>query len=51
MVHSSGLSVTLSLGPAAAKPDLILKLERRAAPWIKDPDGPRWGQGRPPGES
>ncbi|XP_072633170.1 zinc finger protein 862 isoform X2 [Canis lupus baileyi] len=39
-----------SLGPAAAKPDLILKLERRAAPWIKDPDGPRWGQGRPPGK-
>ncbi|XP_040327564.1 zinc finger protein 862 isoform X1 [Herpailurus yagouaroundi] len=39
-----------SLGPAAAKPDLILKLERRAAPWIKDPNGPKWGKGRPPGK-
>nr|XP_054093530.1 zinc finger protein 862 isoform X4 [Callithrix jacchus] len=38
-----------SLGPAAAKPDLISKLERRAAPWIKDPNGPKWGKGRPPG--
>uniref|UniRef100_A0A2K6U2R5 Zinc finger protein 862 n=2 Tax=Saimiri boliviensis TaxID=27679 RepID=A0A2K6U2R5_SAIBB len=38
-----------SLGPAAAKPDLISKLERRAAPWIKDPNGPTWGKGRPPG--
>ncbi|XP_027429774.1 zinc finger protein 862 isoform X2 [Zalophus californianus] len=39
-----------SLGPAAAKPDLISKLERRAAPWIKDPNGPKWGKGRPPGK-
>ncbi|XP_046525788.1 zinc finger protein 862 isoform X1 [Equus quagga] len=39
-----------SLGPAAAKPDLISKLERRAAPWIKDPDGPKSGKGRPPGK-
>uniref|UniRef100_A0A5F8G2L7 Zinc finger protein 862 n=1 Tax=Monodelphis domestica TaxID=13616 RepID=A0A5F8G2L7_MONDO len=39
-----------SLGPAAPKPDLILKLERRAAPWIKDPNGPKWGKGRPPGK-
>ncbi|XP_078199597.1 zinc finger protein 862 isoform X3 [Callithrix jacchus] len=38
-----------SLGPAAAKPDLISKLERRAAPWIKHPNGPKWGKGRPPG--
>lgn len=37
-----------SLGPAAAKPDLISKLEQRAAPWIKDPHGPTWGKGRPP---
>ncbi|XP_023592679.1 zinc finger protein 862 [Trichechus manatus latirostris] len=37
-----------SLGPAAAKPDLISKLERRAAPWIKDPRGPKWGKGHPP---
>ncbi|XP_008064175.2 zinc finger protein 862 [Carlito syrichta] len=39
-----------SLGPAAAKPDLISKLERRAAPWIKDPNGPKWGKGHPPGK-
>uniref|UniRef100_A0A452SDC9 Zinc finger protein 862 n=2 Tax=Ursus americanus TaxID=9643 RepID=A0A452SDC9_URSAM len=39
-----------ALGPAAAKPDLISKLERRAAPWIKDPNGPKWGKGRPPGK-
>ncbi|XP_074049524.1 zinc finger protein 862 isoform X2 [Macrotis lagotis] len=39
-----------SLGPAAAKPDLISKLERRAAPWIKDPNGPKWGKGRSPGK-
>ncbi|XP_032339085.1 zinc finger protein 862 isoform X1 [Camelus ferus] len=39
-----------SLGPAAAKPDLISKLERRAAPWIKDPNGPKWGKGRVPGK-
>uniref|UniRef100_G3VZ04 Zinc finger protein 862 n=1 Tax=Sarcophilus harrisii TaxID=9305 RepID=G3VZ04_SARHA len=39
-----------SLGPAAAKPELISKLERRAAPWIKDPNGPKWGKGRPPGK-
>uniref|UniRef100_A0A8C4MR40 Zinc finger protein 862 n=1 Tax=Equus asinus asinus TaxID=83772 RepID=A0A8C4MR40_EQUAS len=39
-----------SLGPAAAKPDLISKLERRAAPWIKDPDGPKSGKGHPPGK-
>uniref|UniRef100_H0WPU2 Zinc finger protein 862 n=2 Tax=Otolemur garnettii TaxID=30611 RepID=H0WPU2_OTOGA len=39
-----------SLGPAAAKPDLISKLERRAAPWIKDPNGPKWGEGHPPGK-
>uniref|UniRef100_A0A5G2QL50 Zinc finger protein 862 n=1 Tax=Sus scrofa TaxID=9823 RepID=A0A5G2QL50_PIG len=39
-----------SLGPAAAKPDLISKLEQRAAPWIKDPHGPTWGKGRPPGK-
>ncbi|XP_043319988.1 zinc finger protein 862 [Cervus canadensis] len=39
-----------SLGPAASKPDLISKLERRAAPWIKDPHGPKWGKGRPPGK-
>nr|XP_045720043.1 zinc finger protein 862 isoform X1 [Mirounga angustirostris] len=39
-----------SLGPAAAKPDLISKLERRAAPWIKDPNGLKWGKGRPPGK-
>ncbi|XP_006164446.1 zinc finger protein 862 isoform X2 [Tupaia chinensis] len=38
-----------SLGPAAAKPDLISKLERRAAPWTKGPDGPQWGRGHPPG--
>ncbi|XP_045421024.1 zinc finger protein 862 isoform X3 [Lemur catta] len=37
-------------GPAAAKPDLISKLERRAAPWIKDPNGPKWGKGHPPGK-
>ncbi|XP_063106781.1 zinc finger protein 862 isoform X4 [Cavia porcellus] len=37
-----------SLEPAAAKPDLILKLERRAAPWIKDPNGLKWGKGHPP---
>ncbi|XP_070225213.1 zinc finger protein 862 isoform X2 [Bos mutus] len=37
-----------SLGPAAAKPDLISKLERRAAPWIRDPHGPKLGKGRPP---
>ncbi|XP_074171275.1 zinc finger protein 862 isoform X1 [Rhinolophus sinicus] len=35
-----------SLGPAAAKPDLISKLERGAAPWIKDPNGPKWGKGK-----
>ncbi|XP_039717089.1 zinc finger protein 862 isoform X2 [Pteropus medius] len=35
-----------SLGPAAAKPDLISKLERRAAPWIKDARGPKWGKGK-----
>ncbi|XP_055461493.1 zinc finger protein 862 [Psammomys obesus] len=28
-----------SLEPSAAKPDLITKLERRAAPWIKGPNG------------
>ncbi|XP_026957345.1 zinc finger protein 862 isoform X2 [Sagmatias obliquidens] len=39
-----------SLGPAAAKPALISKLERRAAPWTKDLNGPRWGKGRPPGK-
>ncbi|XP_008583106.1 PREDICTED: zinc finger protein 862 [Galeopterus variegatus] len=39
-----------SLGPAAAKPDLISKLERRAAPWIKDPNGPKWGKGHPSGK-
>uniref|UniRef100_A0A8D2BF47 Zinc finger protein 862 n=1 Tax=Sciurus vulgaris TaxID=55149 RepID=A0A8D2BF47_SCIVU len=39
-----------SLGPATTKPDLISKLERRAAPWIKDPDGLKWGNGRSPGE-
>uniref|UniRef100_A0A673UG36 Zinc finger protein 862 n=1 Tax=Suricata suricatta TaxID=37032 RepID=A0A673UG36_SURSU len=39
-----------SLEPAAAKPDLISKLERRAAPWIRDPSGPKWGKGRPPGK-
>nr|XP_012641540.1 zinc finger protein 862 isoform X6 [Microcebus murinus]XP_012641541.1 zinc finger protein 862 isoform X6 [Microcebus murinus] len=39
-----------SLGPVAAKPDLISKLERRAAPWIKDPNGPKWGKGHPPGK-
>ncbi|XP_003469797.2 zinc finger protein 862 isoform X1 [Cavia porcellus] len=39
-----------SLEPAAAKPDLILKLERRAAPWIKDPNGLKWGKGHPPGK-
>ncbi|XP_005404821.1 PREDICTED: zinc finger protein 862 isoform X2 [Chinchilla lanigera] len=38
-----------SLGPAAAKPDLISKLEQRSAPWIKDPDGLKWGKGHPPG--
>ncbi|XP_062048802.1 zinc finger protein 862 isoform X1 [Lepus europaeus] len=39
-----------SLGPAAAKPDLISKLERRTAPWIKDPNGPKLGKGCPPGK-
>ncbi|KAL2777840.1 zinc finger protein 862 [Daubentonia madagascariensis] len=39
-----------SLGSAAAKPDLISKLERRAAPWIKDPNRPKWGKGHPPGK-
>ncbi|XP_077005455.1 zinc finger protein 862 isoform X5 [Tamandua tetradactyla] len=39
-----------SLGPAAAKPDLISKLEHRAAPWFKDPNGPKWGKGHPPGK-
>uniref|UniRef100_G3TSV3 Zinc finger protein 862 n=1 Tax=Loxodonta africana TaxID=9785 RepID=G3TSV3_LOXAF len=39
-----------SLGPAAAKPDLISKLERRAAPWINNPKGSKWGKGRPPGK-
>ncbi|XP_073094344.1 zinc finger protein 862 isoform X3 [Manis javanica] len=39
-----------SLGPAAAKPDLISKLERRAAPWIKDPNRPKWGNVHPPGK-
>ncbi|KAM7120433.1 zinc finger protein 862 isoform 2-T3 [Molossus nigricans] len=38
------------VGPAAAKPDLISKLERRAAPWVKDPKGTKWGKGRSPGE-
>lgn len=28
---------------------MISKLERRAAPWIKDPIGPKWGKGCPPG--
>ncbi|XP_065398826.1 zinc finger protein 862 isoform X2 [Macaca fascicularis] len=46
--HFSSLH-PLRTGPAAAKPDLISKLERRAAPWIKDPNGPKWGKGRPPG--
>ncbi|KAL4669462.1 hypothetical protein H8959_008016, partial [Pygathrix nigripes] len=45
--HFSSLH-PLRTGPAAAKPDLISKLERRAAPWIKDPNGPKWGKGRPP---
>ncbi|XP_073917099.1 zinc finger protein 862 isoform X2 [Castor canadensis] len=39
-----------SLGPAAAKPDLISKLERRAAPWIKDPNGLEWWKDHPPGK-
>lgn len=33
-----------SLEPPAAKPDLITKLEQRAAPWIKDPDGLKPGK-------
>ncbi|XP_042533037.1 zinc finger protein 862 [Dipodomys spectabilis] len=36
-----------SLGPAAAKPDLISKLERRATPWIKDPNQLKSGKGHP----
>ncbi|XP_016050983.1 PREDICTED: LOW QUALITY PROTEIN: zinc finger protein 862 [Miniopterus natalensis] len=39
-----------SLGPAAAKPDLISKLERRAVPWLKDPKGTEWGKGLSPGK-
>ncbi|ELK35181.1 Zinc finger protein 862 [Myotis davidii] len=39
-----------SLGPVATKPDLISKLEHRAAPWIKDPKGAKWGKGRFPGK-
>ncbi|XP_047551285.1 zinc finger protein 862 isoform X2 [Lutra lutra] len=39
-----------SLGPAATKPNLISKLEHRAPPWIKDPNGPKWGKGCPPGK-
>ncbi|KAM5205697.1 zinc finger protein 862 isoform 2-T2 [Hipposideros larvatus] len=35
-----------SLGPAAVKPDLISKLERGAAPWIRDPNEPKSGKGR-----
>ncbi|XP_057405603.1 zinc finger protein 862 isoform X2 [Balaenoptera acutorostrata] len=49
-VMRTNYELLASLGPAAAKPDLISKLERRAAPWIKDPDGPKWGKGRPPGK-
>ncbi|XP_028345407.1 zinc finger protein 862 isoform X2 [Physeter macrocephalus] len=49
-VMRTNYELLASLGPAAAKPDLISKLERRAAPWIRDPDGPEWGKGRPPGK-
>ncbi|KAK7797513.1 hypothetical protein U0070_023921 [Myodes glareolus] len=37
--------------PPDAKPDLITKLERRAAPWIKDPHGLQSGRSRSLGES
>ncbi|XP_052575872.1 zinc finger protein 862 isoform X1 [Peromyscus californicus insignis] len=33
-----------SLEPPAAKPDLITRLKRRAAPWIKDPNGLKPGK-------
>ncbi|XP_066219094.1 zinc finger protein 862 isoform X1 [Saccopteryx leptura] len=39
-----------SLGPVATKPDLISKLERRAAPWIKDPRRTKRGKGCSPGK-
>ncbi|KAK1335024.1 LOW QUALITY PROTEIN: hypothetical protein QTO34_004600 [Cnephaeus nilssonii] len=39
-----------SLGPVATKPDLISKLEHRAAPWIKDPKRMKWGKGHSPGK-
>lgn len=40
----------LGIGPVITKPDLISKLEHRAAPWMKGPKGMKWGKGRFPSE-
>ncbi|XP_007640170.1 zinc finger protein 862 isoform X3 [Cricetulus griseus] len=45
-VMQMNYELLVSLEPPAAKPDLIIRLKQRAAPWIKDPNGLKSGKSR-----